>query len=716
MSTATVSDSFARALALHQNGNLVEASAMYEATLLEQPLHAQATNLLGAIALQTGDAQRAADLFGRAVELDASNVSAYCNRGLALWQLRQLQAALRSYDQAIALQPDIGEAHFNRGNVLAELERREMARESYLQALAIEPDYAEAYVRCADVLCKLQDWEGARSHYERAIELVPGYEQAYFGRANVHAQCAQWEAALADYERAVSINGDYAEAYSDRGVVLMELSRPEEARASFEQAIAVDPRYVEAHNNLGSALLSLGRYEEAAACYREALRLRPQYPEAYSNLGGALLDLDNAEEAVQSYRQALQFRPQSVETLCNLGVALRRTGQTRKAAASCERALQIDPGSARTLTVLGNLRADQGDFGEAEQLYRRAMAIDPDLPEAWTELSRLRRLTSADVAWLAGTQRLLSLNLPARKLADVQFALGKCFDDLGQYEQAFSHYRQANELLKRHSPPYEPLRQTRAIDEVIRLIDRRWQQLPSIDVVGSERPVFIVGMPRSGTTLAEQILASHPEVFGAGELSFWPRAAASFETRLQRTPRSDLLGELGKEYLQQLQALSADASRVIDKMPGNFQFLGLIRSAVPQARFIHMQRSPLDTCLSIYFQNFSVVHPYANDLQDLAHFYGEYRRVMQHWRDTLPAGSLLEVPYEALVEDPEHWSRLMIEFIGLDWDPRCLDFHQTARTVTTASLWQVRQKITKSSVERWRRYQPYLAPLMPLVR
>ncbi len=644
----TKSDRFQQALALHQAGQVGAAQSLYEEVVRSEPLHADAINLLGTIALQTGDSRRALDLFGRAVELDAGNVGARCNRALTWWQTGELEAALGEYDQAIALKSDLAEAHFNRGQILSELNRFEAALASYRHAIELDDEYAEAYERCGALQCGLQ----------------------------------RWEAALADYDRAIALIPDFELAHSNRGIVLRELGQLQAARASFERAIEIAPAYADAHNNLGTALL----------------------------------DLDRPEEAVASLRQALQLKPEYVEALNNLAVAFRRLGQNREAVASCEQALRTDANSARSLSMLGELRADQGDFAAAEQLYQRAMRLEPDVPEAWSELPRLRRMTRADTAWLSGAQRLASHNLPPRKQAGLRFALGKYFDDLEQFEEAFAHYRQGNELLKRFGPSYEPGRQTRAIDELIRLVDQRWLQQPAIEPPGSERAVFVVGMPRSGTTLAEQILASHPDVFGAGELSFWPRAAASFTVRAQHTSRAELLGELGREYLQQLYGLSSDASRVIDKMPGNFQFLGLIHAALPQARLIHMQRSPLDTCLSIYFQNFSVVHPYAQDLEDLAHFYAEYQRILQHWRESLPAGVLLEVPYEGLVEDPELWSRRMIEFIGLNWDPRCLEFHQTARSVTTASLWQVRQKISKGSVERWRRYEPYLAPLMPLVR
>jgi hypothetical protein len=228
--------------------------------------------------------------------------------------------------------------------------------------------------------------------------------------------------------------------------------------------------------------------------------------------------------------------------------------------------------------------------------------------------------------------------------------------------------------------------------------------------IASELPVFVVGMPRSGTSLTEQILASHPQVHGAGELLYWIFAADA-ERAAPPEERAAKISDLGLAYLEGLAIQAPDASRVIDKLPVNFRHIGLIHAALPGARFIHLERNALDTCLSIYFQGFSAAHPYATDFGDLAHYYHEYRRLMAHWRSLLPPQTLLEVRYEDLVDDPERWSRRMLAHIGLPWDPRCLEFHRNDRPVLTASNWQVRQPISKNSVERWRRYEQFIGPL-----
>jgi hypothetical protein len=338
-------------------------------------------------------------------------------------------------------------------------------------------------------------------------------------------------------------------------------------------------------------------------------------------------------------------------------------------------------------------------------------------------------MTAGDSAWLKEAQRIVGLPPPPSREVHLRYALGKYFDDVAEYEQAFMNYRRANELAARARPAHDRRRVSAGIDQLIEL-GQEWVSRMRNDANRSERPVFIVGMPRSGTTLAEQILASQGAVFGAGELPFWTTAASRHAaTRdgdgaargggeaardVGESGEGASLARLAKEYLSLLRRLSADALRVVDKMPGNFLYLGLLHAALPQARIIHLRRNPIDTCLSIYFQNFGALHSYANDLEDLAHYYREYVRIMDHWRRILPAGVVLEVWYEELVEDPETWSRRMLEFIGLPWVASCLDFHRSTRPISTFSKWQARQKISASSIGRWRNYARFLGPLRTL--
>jgi tetratricopeptide (TPR) repeat protein len=497
--------------------------------------------------------------------------------------------------------------------------------------------------------------------------------------------------------------------------------RLEDAEASYGAALTLRPDFAEAHANLAELQLEQGRFEQAVASLRRAVALKPEFAEAHMALAGALRSIGHLDAAASGYRRVLELQPEFAPAHVELATVLRLQRRGPDAERSCRRALEIDPKSSAALAVLAELRADAGQFTQAEELYRRIIASDENALDSWAALTRLRRMSDVDAEWLATAERLLAAPRPARRELPLRYAIGKYFDDVGDFDRAFEHYRRANALSVQSGPPHDRALLSRAVDLIIRTQDRDWIARKQAAGHLSARPVFIVGMLRSGTTLAEQILASHPQVFGAGELTFFGvKAAAVFAHAAVAGcdldfSEADLRG-LAEGYIDLLQGLSADAARVINKFPTNFLFVGLIGALLPRARIIHMQRDPRDTCLSIYFQQFEPVNTHANDLHDLAHYYGEYQRLMRHWSATLSNDTLLHVPYEGLVQDPEAWSRRMLEFIGLEWDARCLDFHRSERSVVTASRWQVRQGISKSSVGRWRRYEKHLGPLAALRR
>jgi tetratricopeptide (TPR) repeat protein len=577
------------------------------------------------------------------------------------------------------------------------------ALDALTQAAGLIPHDAGVHNNLGNAVARLGQLDAAVTHYQRALELNPEFAEAHNNLGHALLDLGRHDEAQVSCRRAVALKPLYAEAHDNLGSAQLASGKIDAALSSYQRALEIEPNFSEAHNNLGNALLELGHLDAALASYRRALAITPDFAEAHNNLGNALRNLGELTEAEASYRRAVQINPQFAAAYCNLGIALRLQGRTALAQLACRHALEIEPRSATALTVLAEASADRGEFADAEALYRRAIAIEPESPEAWAALARLRTMTRDDADWLAQAQRILAQPLPPRREICLRYAIGKYFDDVRDFEAAFSNFRRANELTKSRRAPYDAARLTETVDRIIGTYDHAWMHRPREAAIESARPIFIVGMLRSGTTLAEQILASHLAVFGAGELTFWSAASAA---------RHVMPTKLAQDYLRVLHALSADALRVTDKMPTNFAHLGLIHAALPNARIIHMQRNPLDTCLSIYFQHFETTVSYANDLQDLAHYYGEYRRVMQHWRSTIPGNSILDVPYEGLVEDHEAWSRKMLEFVGLPWDARCLDFHRTARTVITASKWQVRQKVQNTSVGRWRNYERFIGPLL----
>jgi tetratricopeptide (TPR) repeat protein len=482
-----------------------------------------------------------------------------------------------------------------------------------------------------------------------------------------------------------------------------------------QRAVDLLPEDAEAHGNLGILLRSRGDFAGALQSHRRALELNPNYADSHNNLGSVLQDMGKLEEAAASFHRATLLKPGFALAHGNLGNVLALLNRLEESEASCRRALELNPNLTAAIVQLAEAHAGRGEFGTADELLRRAIAIEPNMPEAWAGLARWKKMGSGDLGWRDAAQRIAAQSLAPRREIPLRYALGKYFDDVGDYSEAFSNYQRANELAKVGRPKHDRALFHHGMDRIIQTFDGEWLSRAAAVANPSHRPVFIVGMPRSGTTLTEQILSSHAAVFGAGELSFWNSAATQYASVRGRDVEMDMLANLAVNYLAMLEEVSGDAPRVIDKMPANFLYLALIHAALPNARIIHMRRHPIDTCLSIYFQNFDAKHTYANDLEDLAHYYREYLRMMDHWRHLLPAGTILEVPYEALVDDAQGWTRRMLEFIDLPWDVNCLEFHLNTRAVDTSSKWQARQRINRASIERWRHYERFLGPLRTLI-
>jgi tetratricopeptide (TPR) repeat protein len=638
-------------------------------------------------------------------------------KALGISLLMQGKDALQVLQQATQLIPADAEAHRALGNARQDQGQLTAAVASYQHALKIKPDFAEAYDDLGTALRALGLRDEAVASYRRALQINPNFAEAHGNLGNALRELGQLNAAVASYRCALASKPELAEAHNNLGNALRELGQLDAAVASYRNALQIKSNYAEAHANLGNALRELGHLDAAVASYRQALEIRRDYAEAHCNLGHVLIELGQLAEAAASYQRALAFKSDYAEAYASLGILLRQRGRHDEAEAHCRRALEIDPKSAAALIVLAELHTDRGQFGAAEELFTRAIAIAPKSPEAWAGSCRCRKMTGNDASWLAAVEAIASQPLRPHQEINLRYALGKYFDDVQDFEKAFRSYQRASELSKRYRGTYDRQRQEQLTNRIIQHFDHAWLQRSGSGAPASARPVLIIGMPRSGTSLVEQILASHPDVFGAGELTFWDAGMAQYEAAfLSGASGATTLRKLGADYLQLLQGASTDALRVVDKMPANFLFLGLIHAALPNARIIHMRRNPIDTCLSAYFQHFATVYPYANDLEDLAHYYTEYFRLMQHWRSVLPQGAILDMPYEGLLDDQEAWSRRMIEFIGLPWHPRCMDFQQTNRTVTTASRWQVRQRISKSSSGRWHNYEKFVGPLRRLLQ
>jgi tetratricopeptide (TPR) repeat protein len=505
------------------------------------------------------------------------------------------------------------------------------------------------------------------------------------------------------------------------GIIRVQQQRFSEADRLIAKALEVNVN-AEALNNHGGVLVELGRYDEAIKRLNRALSMKPDYAEAHFNLGNALRKSGQPAEAVKSFAAAVRIRPNYVEALQNQSDALRELNRQTEAITALRQAIKISPGNTQLHNNLGILLRDMGDLEEARRVFKRAISLDSGFVSAYYNLVRCGGVQSDDDV-IAAMEALVPSagTLPLDERTRLQFALGQAYDDVGRYDEAFASLREANSAA-RSLIHYDEGEVHQHYDRIKRTFTAALMKAKAEDGYASNLPIFIVGFPRSGTTLTEQILASHPMVHGAGELDFLVDLTADAVVNNGAEiafPESvpllvaERLRQLGATYVERLSRFDPAATHITDKNLSSFGLLGFIHLILPKAKIIHVKRDPVDTCLSGFLQKFAEkAVRFTYDLGELGRYYRLYQDMMDHWRRLLPPGFMLEVQYENIVENLEAEARRIIDYCGLAWDERCLEFHLSERTVRTASVSQVRQPIYRSSVQRWRRYERHLGPLL----
>lgn len=448
--------------------------------------------------------------------------------------------------------------------------------------------------------------------------------------------------------------------------------------------------------------------------YRLAVALSPNVPEANSRLGHILMARGRVTEASQAFRAAAAVNSDSTERRMDLTRALIILGKDRDAETELRRVLERDPKSNDAYWLLGRILTESGRFADARAAFEQALAIDANQGAVYYDLVRAFTVTEADRPLI---QRMLALTRTPKPADDdirLHLGLGKTFDDLKQYDLAINHFNEANRI-KYSQAPFDRNAFARRIDNLIQRFTPEFLATHVRQGSDSQLPVMILGMPRSGTTLVEQIVSAHRDVAGAGELQFWVGRGPPFNSLIDATSTSKFLQQVAHDYLKILHEYAPEAKRVTDKTPFNFLWVGLIHLAFPRATIIHCRRHPIDTCISVlstYFRNRS---DFTTDRDDLVFYYRQYVRLMAHWKSILPIESFVEVDYETLIASPEPVCRQLIAACGLTWEPACLRPELNQRVVRTASKWQARQPINNASVERWRRYEPWLGNLRELL-
>lgn len=569
-----------------------------------------------------------------------------------------------------------------------------------------KPDHADALGLGGIVAFQAGDVEQSVEYLRKAVKLNPKDAQTHNDLGVVLQAAEKAEEAVDSFRRAVEINPNDATAQNNLGVQLHRLSKLDEAVDALERAIQADPGYWIAHNSLGNALLDQGRVADAEASFRRAINFNPGYAVAFNNLGAALHKLEKFDEAADAYRGAVKIDPGLAKAYDGLGKTYMNLESPEESEAAHRQSLKLEPDRANAHHNLGIALQSLGKLKDAEASFRRAIELNPDCGNSYRHLTMSKKFVEKDADLKAMEDLLPRLEDDGEDAMFLCFALGKAYNDLGDYDRAFAHFEKANQI-KQASLDYDVSKEEEEARRIAQQFNAEFLGGRGSGGFASEVPIFVLGMPRSGTTLVEQILAAHSQVHGAGELEDFYKLADE--------ANPDDLERFGRTYVEGLTRRAPEASKITDKMPVNFLYIGLIHMALPEAKIIHCVRDPVDTCLSCYMQFFAESQDFTYDLTDLGRYYLMYAKLMNHWRAVLPE-KILDVHYEDVVADQEAQTKRLLDFCDLQWEDACLDFHKAKRSVRTASLAQVRRPVYTGSVKRWERYKDHLGPLLKALK
>lgn len=744
----------AKAIVLKETGQYKEAQKCFKQLLIDAPFHVSGLGHLAHIQILSKELEAAARTIEKAIKIAPSSP-------LILRNLARLCLQKKVYDQALVMAQKAYEkdtADPENQLVLAAAfgvnGQTEKERDLVEKILFANPDFAEAYAHRALTKYKQKDGAGALGDLNQAIKYKPHIPGIRVFLAKIQLDEGQLNEAIISLEQSLSYDSDDVDCRAMLGELYRQTDQIDNAVAMLRQAVLLDSNHAVAWGNLGAALQHRGNMTEAKECYRKALDIKPDMAEVANNWGCMYLDIQKCDGACYYFEKAVSLQPDRTTFLCNYAVSLSSVERTEEAQAIAEKAFAQDPGCleahlalATTLQrggkrtealavfngallefpeadqiylSMANMFKEWGQLSQAESYARNVLKNDKLLGEACSLLATVCRFQKKEPEFGLLEKMVRNTTGPVRDRMNSHFALGKMYADIGDYDAAFSHYQNANDLRIDFFGEYYDRRDDDSKLTAARQIFHPQYFLTRKDwATECERPIFIVGMPRSGTTLLEQIIGSHKQVYAAGELPYLRTTLFNVKNSsdkqllitLGETITQKETKKIASIYLENLTRIDASSFRITDKMPHNFELLWLIALAFPKAKVFHCVRDPLDTCLSCYFQNFSQPHPYKSDLRSLGFHYTYYQQLMSHWKKVLPI-TIHDIEYEQLVMSPDKQVPEIIKLCGLEFDPSCLRFYNSQNRVRTASAYQVRQKVYTSSVKKWERYQKYLEPLL----
>ncbi|MEO7864930.1 MAG: tetratricopeptide repeat protein [Sphingomicrobium sp.] len=657
----------------------------------------------------------------RPAQADAHNIL-----GVTLAAGGQTDAAVESIKRAIKLNGKAASYHANLGEILRQAGRKDEALKALTDAIKVDPDNAQSLNNLGIIHYDMRKFALAVGFYERALKARPGMSEAVNNLGNALRMTGDVDGAMNAYQEALTLRASYPEAYNNLGTLLQQDKKLEEAEHAFRKAIQQNPRYPEAHNNLAALLFFQKKDVDALRILGDALKFAPKNIQTLLITAKVQLRRNAHQAAEQAITLALKVEPDNAEAMTLMGQVLHETDRYAEAIEVLEKSVAKNDRNPEALNFYGVALKSVGRLDEARDNILKALKLNDTMYGAYANLNDLVDFSEGVGDELF--QRMEAImeavpNAEADPYLPLHFAYAKALEDRGQHEKALEHYIIGGKM-KRRQLEYKEEETFGFFDSIMAAFPKEVFANRPFEGIDDDRMVFIVGMPRSGSTLVEQILSSHPDVYGAGEVKYLSRAIGQLRDRFPSLPKyPEMAAKLtagqyalaAKSYQEAIEAGAGDAKKLTDKLLTNYFFLGLINLLFPKAKVIHTMRDPVDTCLSGFTKLFKDDMPHSYDLTELGRYYGKYRDLMTHWDTVLPKGFLTTVVYEDVVADTEKEAKRLIEFLGLPWNEKCLDFHNSDRPVKTASVAQVRKPIYKSSVKRWAKYGTGLQPLVEAI-
>ncbi|MEX0922565.1 MAG: tetratricopeptide repeat protein [Rhodovibrionaceae bacterium] len=674
-----------------ESGRHAEAEKLCRQVIEARPKNPEAHNLLGVILHQKGQTREGIKALQKAIRINATNPNFFSNLG----EMQRLQGQLR--EAVISLR----------------------------RALSLNPNYAQAINNLGIAYYDSEDYAKAEQEYRKAIQLSPNYAEAHNNLANALRAQERPDDAIESYRKAIAIKAAYPEALNNLGTLLREKQELPEAEACLRKAIELRPNYVDALDSLAVLLIGEEKFDEALQFLARALEVNPGFERSLMNAARIQMQRHNLISAEAACRRVIEVNPKNADAYSILGQICHELDRFEEARAAFNKAIEINPDHAEAQNNLGILLKSFGRFDEARTRFERTLELRPKAYGTYSNLADMVRFDEKEPLLQKMIGELESAADPQdEQLLSLYYAIGKAYDDLGQPDKAFSYFDRGAKI-KHPLIGYDEPATLKFFDDIRANFTPEFLAKSPYPGNPTSMPIFIVGMPRSGSTLIEQILSSHPEVHGAGEVKVLNRSMQKLRMTYSKLPLYPEMMPLltpehydfvARSYMEMLTQHSSETRHITDKLLTNYFFVGLIHMIFPNAKFIHTLRDPADTCLSCYSKHFKDDMPHTYDLGELGRYYLKYRELMEHWHRVLPAGTLTDVTYESVVNDLEPEARRLVDFCGLDWNDACLAPHESKRPVKTASSSQIRRPLYQAAVKRSDKYKKHLGPLLDVLK